>query len=187
MLQPGFKPLSSCALPLGALAHYCIASLSYNSVPKCITSSLFGINSERFLESTATTHHIVNYPIFCAIREDLYGNVFSYPAALSRVARTQNQRPSSPPPRQIPPWHLVAQAHSFGMRHTRIHMRMENRTRTHSTVKHTQAKCVHREMRRLNKLPSLVQFVISCVLCAAQGAVAAIYPADIFFLPLVCC
>lgn len=58
---------------------------------------------ERELESTATAHHIVNYPIFCAIREDLYGNVFSYPAALSRVARTQNQRPSSPPPRQIPP------------------------------------------------------------------------------------
>lgn len=67
-------------------------------VPKCITSSLLGINKkivER--ESTATTHHIVNYPTFCAIREDLYGNVFSYPAALSRVARTQNQRPSSPP------------------------------------------------------------------------------------------
>lgn len=138
-------------------------------------------------ESTATSHHIVNYPIFCAIRKDLYGNVFSYPAALSRVARIHkiNDRHHHPlvestltSRRTSTLFWYEAHSHTYTNRKPHSH---------NSTVKHTQPKCVYREMRRLNKLPSLVQFVISCVLCAAQGAVAAIYPADIFFLALLCC
>lgn len=90
-------------------------------------------------------------------------------------------------PSSNPPWHLVAQAHTSLVWGTLADVYEWKTALALSTVQHTQAKCVHREMRRLNKLPSLVQFVISCVLCAAQGAVAAIYPADIFFLPLVRC
>lgn len=75
MLQPGFKPLSSCALPLGALAHYCIASLSYNSVPKCITSSLFGINKKIVVRDfwRAQQQHITLWTIqYSAPSEKIY-------------------------------------------------------------------------------------------------------------------
>lgn len=146
ILQSWIEPLWLLCIALGAHSHY-------PTIPHHVRTTVYQkmhhiqvswdkqeIRRERAREHSNNTSYCELSNILRHPRRFIWKCVLLSSSLIPSCTYTKSTTVITTPSSN-PPWHLVAQAYSCGMRHTRIHIRTENRTRTQHSRTYTGQMC----------------------------------------------